>query len=508
MLNKLIDQKEAFELGELADSGLEPDELEHLHRLRASWSLLADLSFSDFLLYVPLKDLQPETGLPSRFQIVGQIRPATGQTIFSRDLVGRVFEAAEVPQVKECYTSSVPVNGSMPTEIGKVNLSCTPVAKIKDSKHRNVIGVLDKISLQSAPRRAGELENAYEFLAKSLIDMVAEGTFPFQKGEFALEEAPRVGDGIMIIGENDLISYASPNAISALHHLGLHKNAIGLSLEEVGVDIGFLRRAILAKAPSISETEHTGQTVVRFQCIPLLRNNKMIGALILVRDITELKRRERELLSKDATIREVHHRVKNNLQTISSLLRLQARRLNSKAGKQALQEAERRIRSIAIVHEVLSRDTSEQVPFDEIIELLVRVAKESKDIEIQVKGSSGNIPAEIATPLAVVIAELIQNAMEHAFDEEWLKLKSVKPQIVIKFSQINDLLQIKVSDNGKGLYEGFSLDNIDSLGLSLVKDLVKTQLGGDLLLSATKRGTEAVIKISVDPDVINKPINI
>ena len=145
----------------------------------------------------------------------------------------------------------------------------------------------------------------------------------------------------------------------------------------------------------------------------------MTGAMVLLRDVTDLRRLDRLLLSKDAAIREVHHRVKNNLQTISSLLRLQARRLEPGKGQEALREAERRVRSIALVHEILSREPGDEVPFDEIVGSLVRMAEDSvvsgDRIEIQVTGDVGEVAADVATPLAVVLAELLQNAVEHAF---------------------------------------------------------------------------------------------
>src|SRR5207248_11474166 len=90
------------------------------------------------------------------------------------------------------------------------------------------------------------------------------------------------------------------------------------------------------------------------------------GALVLVRDVTELRHRERELITTDATIREIHHRVKNNLQTVAALLRLQARRMDSVQGREALNEAVRRVGSIAIVHETLSQNLDERVEFDDI----------------------------------------------------------------------------------------------------------------------------------------------
>ena len=87
---------------------------------------------------------------------------------------------------------------------------------------------------------------------------------------------------------------------------------------------------------------------------------------MLIRDVTEVKRRDRALLSKDATIREIHHRVKNNLQTVAALLRLQARRTNNAEGREALIESVRRVSSIALVHDALSMSVDEEVNLDEV----------------------------------------------------------------------------------------------------------------------------------------------
>ena len=176
----------------------------------------------------------------------------------------------------------------------------------------------------------------------------------------------------------------------------------------------------------IEEVERRPDVILMIRCIPLIARGELTGAAILIRDVTDLRRRDRLLLTKDATIREVHHRVKNNLQTISSLLRLQARRLDADEaqGRIALLEAERRIRAIAVVHDILAREATEQVPFDEIVPSLVEMIRETNTIPfpvtIEVDGGLGAVAAEVATPLAVAVAELLQNAMEHAFPEPQL----------------------------------------------------------------------------------------
>jgi two-component sensor histidine kinase len=241
--------------------------------------------------------------------------------------------------------------------------------------------------------------------------------------------------------------------------------------------------------PVTEEIERPPNVIVLLRCIPLLDDEGVTGSVVLIRDVTQLRRLDRLLLSKDATIREVHHRVKNNLQTISSLLRLQARRLDSKDAKEALEEAERRIRAIARVHEILSREAVEQVPFDEIIEDLVRVAMDSahslqRGVVFTADGDAGELPAEVATPLAVVLQEIVQNAVEHAFDEaEDFGVHPPEGVVDIRLRNDGTTLEVVVRDNGKGLPEGFSIERSDSLGLQIVSRLVTTQLGGTIGMS-------------------------
>src|SRR5690606_24811516 len=143
---------------------------------------------------------------------------------------------------------------------------------------------------------------------------------------------------------------------------------------------------------------------------------KHLGALVLVRDVTDLRRRERELLTKDATIREIHHRVKNNLQTVAALLRLQASRVGAGDARSALEDSVRRVGSIAIVHETLSHGLDERVDFDQVADRLLSMVVEMSVTEAKVTtrrhGDFGMLESEIATPLALVITEVVQNATQ------------------------------------------------------------------------------------------------
>jgi two-component sensor histidine kinase len=320
--------------------------------------------------------------------------------------------------------------------------------------------------------------------------MIAAGTFPFDAQDVETEEAPRVGDGVILLDADQRVEYTSPNGVSALHRIGIHANSEGMRLAELGLDESLVETAFSIGAPVTEELEGQGDVSVLIRCIPLIDNDAVSGAVVLTRDVSELRRRDRLLLSKDATIREIHHRVKNNLQTISSLLRLQSRRFSSPEAKVAIAESVRRIRAIALVHETLSREAGDDIAFVEIVRPLARMVEEgmsSEDhpVRFTVEGDAGILPATAATPLAVVLNELFQNAIDHAFPAE-LDLHDQPGRVVVSLANDGRWLRASVADDGVGLPPGFDLDAVAGLGLSIVRTLVTSELMGTISLD---RGT-------------------
>ena len=325
--------------------------------------------------------------------------------------------------------------------------------------------------------------------------MVAQGLFPFEGRVADASVAPRVGDGAIVLDAQTRVRYASPNAVSALHRVGISTNSIGQTLAELGVAESAARNAYERKEPVIEEIEQTAEVTLLTRSIPLLvahgDSAEVVGGVLLLRDVSELRRRDRLLLTKDATIREIHHRVKNNLQTISSLLRLQARRLESVEAKEAVAESVRRIRTIALVHETLSREPGEDVAFIEIVRPLLRLVEESlqspdRPIRFVVHGDGGRLPATIATPLSVVLTELLQNAVDHGFKESTSHRGgnvSVHLSQEVKVSSQGEestRLSVRVLDDGAGLDPNFDISQATGLGLSIVRTLVSTELGGTI----------------------------
>ncbi len=274
-----------------------------------------------------------------------------------------------------------------------------------------------------------------------------------------------------------------------------------------------VRTAFSMAVPDTEEIERGPQVTVLLRCIPLVEHQTVTGGVVLLRDISELRRRDRLLVSKDATIREIHHRVKNNLQTISSLLRLQGRRLSSPEAKAAIEESVRRIRSIALVHEILSHEAGDDVPFVDIARPLVRMVEEGllspeRPIDIKITGDAGNLPATVATPLAVVLNELLQNVVDHAYAGEDEPPRRGEPgHVLLELDNDGSELTVRVTDDGVGLPAGFSMDASTGLGISIVRTLVTTELGGTIAFGPGTRqgpapgpGTTVELRVPLAPE--------
>ncbi|HEV2637528.1 MAG TPA: histidine kinase N-terminal domain-containing protein [Actinocrinis sp.] len=600
-------------------TALDPADLDWLHLIVADWQMVADLSFADLVLWVPTAD-------ETRYVAVAQMRPNTGPTSYPDDLVGHVVPRGKRPLLDQALDEGRIIRDGDPEwrEAVPVRVESIPVRRAG-----RVIAVIARNTNLLTARTPSRLELTYLQTASDLAQMIASGRFPHHNARSGLDAMPRVGDGMMRLDADGVVTYASPNAVSGFHRLGLAADLIGAHLGRLCADLASPARqdgptdeAIASTAsgrePRDTEFESNGATM-RLRAIPLNPQGERIGALVLVRDVTELRRRDRELVTKDATIREIHHRVKNNLQTVAALLRLQARRLDEPGGKAALHEAVRRVGSIAIVHETLSQTLDERVEFDEIADRVLAMvvdfsmagsgsgsggagagpsantaantgAKESADsgaaadpgaeaaamagaaagpgeasdaesraagaeggddsdrnkaendasdapdgagadaggegaghrapgpggatganggvngagggigagpgagsagreISARRVGSFGELAAQIATPLAMVLTELLQNAFEHG-------LTGAGSSLEVTAVREDGRLRILVVDDGHGLPAGFDPQSAGNLGLQIVRAMVQGDLGGDFDM-ADRDGGGTVVTVSV-----------
>jgi two-component sensor histidine kinase len=239
--------------------------------------------------------------------------------------------------------------------------------------------------------------------------------------------------------------------------------------------------------------------------LPILEGGQLLCRVIVLEDVTELRKKEKQILVQSAVIKEIHHRVKNNLQTIASLLRMQARRSPEPAVKEALTESINRITSISVVHEFLSQQGFEAIDVQKItnniLDLLQPMMLPSDFVlERKITGEEAILPPVQGTNLALVINELLLNAMEHGFEGR----KSGVIGLDIKSTEAGFLIDIR--DDGAGLPESFDLRKTKSLGLQIVRTLVEGDLGGEFRLESDEDGTHARLMIPRGKDKEEKSV--
>ncbi len=215
----------------------------------------------------------------------------------------------------------------------------------------------------------------------------------------------------------------------------------------------------------------------------LKKKGKIIGLSIIIEDVTERCKAEEEirasLREKEMLLREIHHRVKNNLQVISSLLSLQIQNMKEEEICNMLQESRGRIKTMAMVHERLYQSPSlMQINFKEYVEKLVTdifFSYGTEKIKKKIEVDDIHLNIDTAIPCGLIINELVTNSVKHAFPDG-------KGTITIKLTHKDGKIQLTIADDGIGLPKNFDLENMDTLGLKLVDNLV-SQLEGEIILN-------------------------
>jgi len=472
-------------------------DVDWLHLLAADGQLIADLAFADIVMWVPTAS--------GSFVAVAHTRPSSAATLFYRDFVGQQIKPEWADQVRQAFDEARIVDTSapdwyeeMPTRVRAVpvlrRLSPTGAATTTTP-----IAVLTRHSNLSEARTPGRQELTFNQCADDLFGMIATGDFP-DLGAPSLPRrgAPRAADGLIRLDVDGMVTFASPNALSAFNRMGFAAELEGESLAEVATALlsgkltvdESLPLVVTGRAPWRTDFEARGVTVT-LRAIPLRHRGERVGAIVLIRDVSESRHQEQELITKDATIREIHHRVKNNLQTVASLLRIQSRRTHNDVARDALTQAMRRVAAIAVVHDTLSEGLSQNVDFDDVFNrvlLLVAEVASSHNTTVRTEktGEFGTLPSEYATPLALALTELVTNAVEHGLADR-------DGEVVISAKRKNELLSVRVRDTGVGLPEG----QVGSgLGTQIVRTLIQGELGGTIDWHTLEgEGTEVTIEV-------------
>ena len=374
--------------------GLSKDVIDHLENVASNLQLVADLWYGDAALAVVnrsgdlaiLADARPSTA-------ADPVAESRAGLVLSRDAEPEAYASAERGQPVMGARRVLPGGGTVTTEAYPIG---APAAT----------AVVLRTFGEQIETTTSRMENAFIESARDLLQTLRDGPLLDTRTGRPFWALRRAGDGVLRVSRRGIVTYASPNAVSIMRNAGVEGRVTGMHASELPGGGRGIAPLLGASGALAAELEVAGH-ILSYRSLAL-----PTSVLVLVEDLTEARRRERELVVKEATIREVHHRVKNNLQTIASLLRMQARRSDDEEVRRALGEATARTASMAAVHDLLAHSDHECVDFVAVARRVVELVRsgavgEEPGVTVHVSGSTGEIDAGTATSLALVLTELV-----------------------------------------------------------------------------------------------------
>ena len=446
----------------------------HLRNIADNLQLIADMGYCDAAVAT-----EREHGT---LTVLADARPMTAVAALAASRVGRKLDADDELEAYEAFRSGRSVNGAR-RRITRGISYVTSAYPVGDPPRAVILRDL----AQQADEAPGKMESAFMNAAEELIDAIRQQPLLDLRTSAPFSTLRLAGDGVLRVDSSGSVTYASPNAVNIMRLAGVEGSLTGLDVSALPGSAVSIAPVLGTHGALASEVE-VGDRVLRYRSISLPG-----GPLVLVEDVTEARRREQELKVKEATIREVHHRVKNNLQTIASLLRIQARRVRSEDASRALREATERVGSMAVVHELLSGSDEECIDFAQAASTVVDMVRQGlagdgPDVRMRVQGTTGLVPATVATSLALVLAELTHNAVEHGLKDR------TQGTVTVVMRRIPQELVLTVRDDGSGLPAGFDPVADANLGLEIVRTIVEDDLRGTLAFSGG-RGTTVTVRL-------------
>lgn len=416
--------------------------------------LASDIARAKLTVFLPDSDKK-------FFNIYKQIRPLTLLGEAGADMTGQRVRCLEEPLVARAMQQNIPVTGKREWKLGI--FSSFRVFPLRDGFGK----CFGALSFDTDDPDEVMLRTALDFLMSVPVGSVRQ------------YERLSPEDGLMVVDAQKVIIAVNNKArhiFQVLHVadvLGRRTNDLAINWPLVGmvIDTGIAE----------SKQFFMHGRLLLMKVLPVPARPKSNCAIVILQDITELHKKDEELLIKSAVIKEIHHRVKNNLQTIVSLLRLQERRTESSEAKSILQDCIGRVNSIAVVHEYLSQQGDGMIDVGKVAKSIYQALVSSmlnSDFVLETDFATDNVllPSEKATSIALILNELLQNAIEHAFAGR------TNGKLIVRFNDSGSCYELLIADNGVGLPPDFSWQQSSSLGLKIIKTMAEADLKGSFAL--------------------------
>lgn len=425
-----------------------------LQNMLPALGLASDIARAKLTVFLPDSDKK-------FFNIYKQIRPLTLLGEAGADMTGQRVRCLEEPLVARAMQQNIPVTGKREWKLGI--FSSFRVFPLRDGFGK----CFGALSFDTDDPDEVMLRTALDFLMSVPVGSVRQ------------YERLSPEDGLMVVDAQKVIIAVNNKArhiFQVLHVadvLGRRTNDLAINWPLVGmvIDTGIAE----------SKQFFMHGRLLLMKVLPVPARPKSNCAIVILQDITELHKKDEELLIKSAVIKEIHHRVKNNLQTIVSLLRLQERRTESSEAKSILQDCIGRVNSIAVVHEYLSQQGDGMIDVGKVAKSIYQALVSSmlnSDFVLETDFATDNVllPSEKATSIALILNELLQNAIEHAFAGR------TNGKLTVRFNDSGSCYELLIADNGVGLPPDFSWQQSSSLGLKIIKTMAEADLKGSFAL--------------------------
>lgn len=433
-------------------SNLTAEQRNILQTMLPGLELAADMAHARVTIYLQDADKR-------WLNIYSQEQPLTQLGTQQPNLTGRRVRCVEEPLVCRALQQNIVVKGMREMELGLFsNFSVYPLRDLRGK-------CFGALSFQAVDPDDIIIEQAVEF--------VLNLRKPPDKNNLYKRLTP--ADGLLVVDKNKII-IAANNKAKHLFQLMDVKDLIGKRTNHLIINWPLIGMVIDTGVAESKEFTTRG-LLLSMRVLPVVPKPNSGCAIVILQDITELRKKDEELLIKSVVIKEIHHRVKNNLQTIASLLRLQERRAQSDETKLVLRDCIGRVNSIAIVHEYLSQQDTGMIDVDKVAKGIYQAIISSMlapdfRLEASFTADEVQLSSEKATSIALILNELLQNCIEHAFEGR------SNGKLVVRFTDEGEFYHLSISDDGVGLPEGFDPQRSKSLGLKIIKTMVEADLHG------------------------------
>ena len=460
-----------------------PEDIHQIKEVADSLDLIADLMQADVFIDCPTWDRDKAV-------VVAHARPKNGKSLYHGTVVGEFAIRKNEPAALRTLDVGLSTVDLMATtqENRDVRQNVSPIKNSQGKVVACLIAETDVSADRKNLRKVSMLSKATNRLSQELVSS--------RSNNQALHD--HLTDGVLIFSPESIAVFVNPMAKKIYKKLGYMNKLEGMSFSNLALeDVQF--EDILEKKQITSEGVKFSNRVLnlKYALMSGQDHEPAMGAVMLINDVTDARAAEKERILKSVAIKEIHHRVKNNLQTIASLLRLQSRRIEGDCAKRAFSKSISRVLSIAATHEILAQNGMDDV---ELIEMFKRImhsmAELNSDrdckVKISIEGDSIKIDSAMATSIALVVNELVQNCLKYAF-----KGRSTG-HIRVEVARGHVYSNIAIIDDGTG-YDIHQKESATSLGRRIVQRIVEERLGGSIVVESGTGGTKVMFSFHHDP---------